>query len=190
MMQVPLQITIRDVEHSEFIEQKIRKKAKKLTSLSDQIIACHVVVEVTQDHKHKGKLYNVRINLTIPGKELVVNHNSQENLYVSIRDAFNDMIRRLEEATSKLQGEVKTHPDLMQGQIARIFKEDDFGFITTVNGEEYYFNADNVPHNRFRKLEVGMEVNFIESMGDEGPQAHRVRARERRNLSGDVKDVA
>lgn len=189
-MQVPLQITIRDIEHSEFIEQKIRKKAEKLNSLSDQIIACHVVVEVTQDHKHKGKLYNLRINLTVPGKELVVNHNAQENLYVSIRDAFNDMMRQLEERVRKLHGEVKTHPDLMQGKIVRIFEDDDFGFISTVNGEEYYFNADNVLHNRFKKLAVGTEVSFVESMGDEGPQAHRVRARERRNLGDGIKDVA
>ena len=178
-MQVPLQITIRDIEHSEFVEQKIRKKAEKLNFFSDQIISCHVVVEVTQDHKHKGKLYNVRINLTMPGKELAVNHNLQENLYMSIRDAFNDMTRQLEETTRRIHGEVKMHPDLLQGKIVRIFANDEFGFIATASGDEYYFNSDNVVHNRFHQLKVGAEVNFIEAMGDEGPQAHRVSSRER-----------
>lgn len=177
-MQVPLQITIRDIDHSDAVEQRIRQKAEKLNLYSDRIISCHIVVEQTMRHKHQGKLHNIRINLTVPGKELFVNRNEQEDLYVAIRDAFDDMARKLEEETQKIKGEVKSHPELIHGRIARIFKDDDFGFIETENGDEYYFNAANVVHPNFDKLEVGTEVHFIEAMGDEGPRAHRVSAKE------------
>src|SRR3990167_1325302 len=171
-MQAPLQLTIRDIEHSNAIEQQLRKKAQKLNQYSDHIISCHTVVERTQSHQHTGKLYNVRINLTVPGKELFVNRNEQEDLYIAIRDAFDDMTRKLEEAMRKMNGEVKAHPDRIHGQVVRIFS--DYGFIEDGNGEEYYFNEFNVVHPRFEKLAVGDQVLFIVAMGGDGPQAHRV----------------
>ncbi len=177
--QVPLQITLRDIAHSDALEERIRQKAEKLTQFADRIVSCQVVAELTQRHKHQGKLYNVRIHINLPGKELVVNHNEEEDLYVAIRDAFDDMVRQLEATMQKRHGEVKAHPELLQGEVVRIFKEDDFGFIATPDGEEFYFNANNVVHPSFERLEVGMSVHFIEAMGDEGPQAHRVKARER-----------
>lgn len=174
IMQVPLQITIRDIGPSEAVKQRIRQKAEKLNLYSGQIISCHVVVQQIMRHKHQGKLYNVRINLTLPKKELVVNRNEQEDLYVAIRDAFDDMARKTEEAARKLQGDVKLHPNLMHGHVVRIFKDNDFGFIESEKGDEYYFNAANVVHPNFNKIEVGTQVHFIEVMGDEGLQAHRV----------------
>lgn len=178
-MQVPLQIIIRDDDPSGAIEKRIREKAEKLNQFSDRIISCRVAIEFTQRHKHQGKLYNVRIHLAVPGKELVANHNEKEDLYVAIRDAFDDMVRQLEKSVQKLHREVKAHPELLEGHVVRIFKEDDFGFIATSDGEEFYFNASNVVHPSFEKLEVGTPVHFIKAMGDEGPQAHRVSARER-----------
>ena len=176
-MQVPLQITIRDIDHSDAVEQRIRKKAEKLNVFSDKIISCHVVVELTKHHQNSDKLHNVRITLTLPGKELVVNHNEQENLFMAIRDAFSDMVRQVEESAHKLHGDVKAHAPIIEGKIVRLFQEDSFGFIVTADGDEYYFNVDNVVHPKFHKLKVGMEVHFIEAMGKEGPQAHRVSAK-------------
>lgn len=178
-MQVPLQITLRDIEHSDAVEKLIRQKVKKLNRFCDQIISCQVVIEYTQRHQHSGKLYNVRINLTVPKKELIANHNNEEDLYVGIHEAFDDMMRQLEEVKQIRSGDVKSHPELLHGEVARIFKEDDFGFIVTPDGDEFYFNANNVIHPSFERLEVGTPVRFIEAMGDEGPQAHRVSAKEK-----------
>lgn len=175
-MQIPLQITVRGMGHSDTIEERVREKAEKLSQYSDQIIACSVVIETTTRHKHQGKLHNVRINVAVPGKELVVNHNEQEDLYVALRDAFDDMVRQLEKRMRIRQGDVKSHAELLRGKIVRLFKEDNFGFIETPDGEEFYFNANNVVHPSFEKLSVGITVQFIEFMGDEGPQAHRVTA--------------
>lgn len=177
MTQVPLQITFRDMAHSAAIEQKVREKANRLSKFSDKIISCNVVVELTTKHKHQGKLHNVRINVATPGKELVANRNEQEDFYVALRDAFDDMVRQLERRTEISHREVKAHSEVLHGEVVRIFKDQDFGFIATPDGEEFYFNASNVTHPHFEKLTVGTPVHFIEAMGDDGLQAHRVSAR-------------
>ena len=108
-MQIPLQVTFRDMEHSDAVETRIREKAEKLQRYYDRIMGCRVVVEMPQRHKHQGKLHSVRIDLTVPGAELVANHTQHEDVYVAIRDAFDAMSRQLEDFARKQRGEVKTH---------------------------------------------------------------------------------
>lgn len=108
-MQIPLQVTFRDMEHSDAVETRIREKAEKLQRYYDRIMGCRVVVEMPQRHKHQGKLHSVRIDLTVPGAELVANHTQHEDVYVAIRDAFDAMSRQLEDYARKQRGEVKTH---------------------------------------------------------------------------------
>ncbi|KPK68141.1 MAG: RNA polymerase subunit sigma-54 [Acidithiobacillales bacterium SM23_46] len=108
-MQIPLQVTFRDIEHSDAVETRIREKAEKLQRYYDRIMGCRVVVEMPQRHKHQGKLHSVRIDLTVPGAELVANHTQHEDVYVAIRDAFDAMSRQLEDFARKQRGEVKTH---------------------------------------------------------------------------------
>ena len=49
-MQIPLQITVRDMEHSEALEARIRSKAQKLEEFFAHIVSCHVVVEMPHRH--------------------------------------------------------------------------------------------------------------------------------------------
>lgn len=179
-MQVPIQITIRDIPHSKAIEAHLFEKAQKLNQFSDKIIACNIVVEQIQKHQHTGKLYNTRIYVSLPRKvELAINHNQDENLYLSIHRAFDGMIRKIEDAMKKMQGDVKVHDDILEGKVVRLFRADDFGFIEDWVGNEYYFNSSNVAHPSFSQLQVGEQVRFIERLGDEGPQAHRVKIKHR-----------
>ncbi len=173
-MQVPLQITMRNVDHSQAVEERIREKANKLNKFSDDIISCQVVVEKGQGHRQNGMLHNIRLHVCLPGKDLVINRNEQENLYLAIREAFVDMVRKVEESSRISQGDVKHHPPIVHGEIARLFTEDEFGFIVSANGDEYYFNADNLVKHRFDHLKIGMPVHFIEKMGNEGLKACRV----------------
>ncbi len=179
-MQVPIQITMREVEQSEAVQERIKSRAKKLDQFFDKVISCKVVAELHQGHRQTGKLYNVRVNVRVPGKELVANRNEQDNLYKAIRDAFDDMDRQVEEQAKIINGEVKTHVGLSNGEIVRLFDDDQFGFIeATATGEEFYFNADNVVHPKFKFLRVGMPVQFVEKIGDDGPRACRVSARDK-----------
>jgi ribosomal subunit interface protein len=108
-MQIPLQITIRDVEHSEALETHIRDKAKKLDEFFDHIMSCRVVVEMPHKHHHQGKQYTVRVDIGMAGGEIVVNRDHDEDVYVALRNAFDVAKRQLEEYAHKLRGEVKKH---------------------------------------------------------------------------------
>jgi len=171
-MQKPIQITIKNVDPSDQLNALIKEKANKLQQFNENIISCHITVEQTQRHKHQGKLNNLRINISVPGKELIVTHNPNENIYVAVRDAFDDARRQLENYSQISHGGIKTHPNLLHGKIVRLFE--DFGFIEGTDGEEYYFNADNLVSSKFNKLKLGFSVRFIEAMGQEGLQAHHV----------------
>lgn len=108
-MQIPLQITIRGFEHSEALETRIRDKAEKLDELFKHIISCRVVIEVPHKHKHQGKQFTVRIDIGVPGSEIVVNRDHAEDAYVALRDAFDAAKRQLDDYARKIRGDVKMH---------------------------------------------------------------------------------
>lgn len=108
-MQLPLQITIRGVEHSDALEAHIREKAGKLDEFFSHIMSCRVVVEMPHKHHQQGKNFTVRIDIGVPGNEIVVNHDHAKDVYVALRDAFDAAKRQLEDYARKIRGDVKTH---------------------------------------------------------------------------------
>lgn len=108
-MQRPIQITFKDIPHSDAVEQHIREKAAKLETFYPNIIGCHVTVELPHKHSHQGKLHNVRIDIKVPGGELVVNRDKHEDIYVALRDAFDAAKRQVDEYGRKQRGDVKHH---------------------------------------------------------------------------------
>lgn len=171
---LPLQITVRDIPVSAALETHIRKKAEKLNRFYNRVSSCRVVVEVPQKHKHQGKLYNVRIDLTVPGKELVVTRKYDQDIYVAIRDAFEAIFRQLEEHARKRHGRVKTHTDVMHGYVVRIIKSEGYGFIEGIDGNEYYFSMTNVTYPKFTQLSIGDAVEFVAASFSDGRQAQHV----------------
>lgn len=114
-MRVPLQITTIDLELTEAIEETIRGKAEKLGLLYDRILRCRVRIGTPHRHQHKGILYYVRIDMAIPGGELVVNRVSHQDLYTAIHIAFDRAIRRLEEHLDRQRAHGKSQmEDLIQ----------------------------------------------------------------------------
>ena len=113
-MQTPLNISFRNMDPSAGIEARVREKAEKLERLYDRIISCEVVVEAPHRNHQKGKLYDVRINLSVPGDDINVGrtgpqNHAHEDVYVAIRDAFAAASRQLEDHVRKMRGDVKTH---------------------------------------------------------------------------------
>ncbi|PWB53188.1 MAG: 30S ribosomal protein S30 [Nitrosomonadales bacterium] len=172
-MQRQLQIVFRNMPQSDAVETHIREKVEKLESFYSNIIGTKATVEIAGKHKQQGNLFNVRLDITVPGSELVVSRDMHEDVYVALRDAFDAARRQLEDYGRRQRGDTKTHEGELHGHVARLF-EDGFGFIETADGQEYYFNRDNVAHPNFDKLEVGNQVQFIEEAAAEGLQAKRV----------------
>ena len=101
-MEIPLQVTWRDVDKSETVDADIRSKAHKLGEFHDHITSCRIVVEASHRHHHKGNLYRLRIDVRVPGHELVVTRDpgdeqEHEDIYVTVRDAFDAMRRQLQD---------------------------------------------------------------------------------------------
>ena len=123
-MQSPIQITFRGIEHSEFIEDKIREKAKKLERYYPNILHCHVVIESEHHRHHQGNLFDIRIDISVPDKEIVIsrkkhNNHAHENAYVAIRDAFDAARRQLEDYARIHRGDVKSHKASSRGSQAK-----------------------------------------------------------------------
>lgn len=147
--------------YSEAIENDIRKKVEKLHLYNDHIMSCRIVINMVQKHKHQGKEYLSRIDLKIPGAELVVNKHRHEDVYVAIRNAFNALQRQLKSQNRIRHGIVKTHEAKLLGKIVRLF--DDYGFIQSSEGNEYYFHRDHLVNNNFENLTTETEVSFLEA---------------------------
>jgi ribosomal subunit interface protein len=108
-MQLPLQITFRNFPPSEAVEAHIRANAAKLEEFHPHIMSCHVVVEELDRHRHQGRQFTVRLNMRVPGHEVVVDRDHHEDIYVALRDAFNAAGRQLEDVARTQRGEVKAH---------------------------------------------------------------------------------
>lgn len=173
-MQVPLQITIRDVPHSDALEAHIREKAAKLESFHPRITSCRVTIEELRKHHHQGREFRVRVDVRVPGREIVVDRDHHEDVYVALRDAFDSAKRQLEEVVREKRGDVKLHEMPQHGTVARLLANEGYGFIQTADGRELYFSRENVVHPPFEHLALGQEVQFIEELAAEGPQAKRV----------------
>lgn len=119
-MERDVQITFRDIEPSEFIEAQVREKVAELEQFFDHIVGCRVLIEAPHRNKNKGKLYNVKVLLDVPGDTIAVTHNhpqdgAHEEFQVALRDAFNAAKRRLRDYVARVRGNVKQHNDIATG---------------------------------------------------------------------------
>ncbi|HJV61238.1 MAG TPA: HPF/RaiA family ribosome-associated protein [Albitalea sp.] len=102
-MKLPLQISFRGMQPSEALETAAREKAQKLERFCADIVSCRVVIELQQKHQQQGRSIAVGIVLTLPGRELSVSRVQDEDAYIALRDAFDDMRRQLEDAVRRTQ---------------------------------------------------------------------------------------
>jgi len=135
-MQMPLQISFHGMDRSDAVEAAVRKNVQHLGRFATDIMSCRVAVELLQKHRHQGRPFGVRIDLTVPGRELVVNRVEDEDVYVAMRDAFDDMKRQLEDVVRQRRGQEKEHPRELHGEVVRVDAEGGFGFIRTPDGQE------------------------------------------------------
>jgi ribosome-associated translation inhibitor RaiA len=131
-MRLPVQITWRNIAHSPVVETKIREEAAKLEEFYDRITSCRVAIEIPRRYQNGKYQFHIRIDLTVPGAEIVVNHEptlhsslrrteSEEHakgqelsaphkdVYVAIRDAFKVARRKLRAYSHRRNGAVKHH---------------------------------------------------------------------------------
>jgi len=111
-MQHDPQVTWRNIDPTDAERELVDDKISQLDSFSDQLLRCRVMVETPHPHGRTGNLAHVRIDMTLPGRELVVRrdppeHQAHEELHVAIRDAFNAARRQLVDHTAKVRDQIR-----------------------------------------------------------------------------------
>jgi cold shock CspA family protein/ribosome-associated translation inhibitor RaiA len=181
-MQVPLKMTFRNVPKSPAIEALIRRQAAKLEKVCPHLVSCRVSVEKPQSHQKSGNPYRVRLNVTVPPEHEVVTRRDagegdlHQRLPTVLRQAFDAAQRQLKKLVDKQRGQTKVHPaQSVAGLVSRLFHEEGYGFIKTLEGREIYFHKNSVAAGEFDSLEIGTGVQWNEEQGENGPQATTVR---------------
>jgi cold shock CspA family protein/ribosome-associated translation inhibitor RaiA len=196
-MQLTPTITFRGIDPSAALEAEIRRRISKLDTYYDSIMGCHVLVELAQRHHQAGNRYHVRIDLTVPGEELVVAHEAslhaaeqdihlveaarpdevdpqRKHARVAVREAFDIARRRLQDYVRRHRAPVKTAARPFRGRVVQLFPVDEYGYLEAEDGHEVYFQKSSVLKNAFDRLTVGSLVAFAEEPGEKGPQASTV----------------
>ncbi|MEA5503393.1 HPF/RaiA family ribosome-associated protein [Halotia wernerae UHCC 0503] len=184
-MRIPPEITYRNVEKTNAIDTLVNEKIAKLEDVCNYISSCHIAIEKTHDRPRSGSPYRVRIDMTVPpGHELVAESNpSESNQYepldAVIRDAFSAARQQLVKLT-KQQHESdrsKSHEEVQEttALVTKLFRDQGYGFLKTLDGREIYFHRNSVLHDDFERLEIGTGVHFSLEQGEEGPQASTVK---------------
>ncbi len=186
------------MERSEMVEKWIRAEAGKLETFFDRIMGCRAAIEVPHSHHRKGSLYHVRVDLTLPGAEIVVKREpslsnrarqagvpeTTKHLEVraphkvlrqAINDAFKAAGRRLQDYVRRRHGDVKTHEPRAVARVSKLLPDEGYGFLMTDDGREIYFHEASFLNQAFRRLKIGTFVSFVEEQGERGPQASTVR---------------
>ncbi len=179
-MDIPLQIVFRGVPASLAVKTSIRERVERLARFSGRIQSCLVIVQEPNGRHLQGNLFKAIIDLTLPGVHLAVGHgnhgdsHSNENVYVALRDAFDAIQRQVQSYMHQRRREVKTHVQAPHAHVSRLFPQDGYGFLTTTDGREIYFHVNSVLNGAWQQINVGTEVRFSESLGENGPQATTV----------------
>lgn len=181
-METPLEISFTNIESSEAIEAEIRRHVAKLDKLYDRITSCRVAVELQHRQHRTGNIFDVKVELRLPGGDIVVSrepHRAQQRyaqptIQTSLREAFAAAARRLKDYKAQQRGDVQVHEVPFQGQVAQLYPDADHGFILTNDGTQLYFHRNSLMNIDFGRLKRGDPVSYVAADGDTGPTAKKV----------------
>lgn len=178
-MDVVPEVSYRGFEPDAATRALVDREIGKLERYFSRIVSCRVVVDLPHRSRESGNLYHVRIDVSVPGKELVVSRDPsrderRRNVRVAVTDAFRAMRRQLEEHSREARGEVKEHDAPPHGRVTVLKEGEGYGFLESSDGRSVYFHENAVVEDGFADLSAGQEVRFSESEGIEGPQATAV----------------
>ena len=183
-MDTPIRIAFKNLDSSEFLENHIRDRASKLERFHHKIISCRVVLDVPHRAAGNGKPpIGVSIEVEIPGRALIAKsgdgvYSSKDGGVAVVNQTFEAIERQLTEHGDIRSQQVKTHEAAGDtGKVARLFPDQNYGFIEAMDSTDLYFTRNAVIDNAFDDLKVGMMVRLTRATteGPMGPQASSVR---------------
>ena len=109
----PLEVIFHGLPRADDVEASARAHLGKLEQLYPHLHGCRVAVEAEGGRHASGSRYHVKLQLNVPGKELVVGgHPSKpghDDVDLALSDAFHALERQLKEFVRMRRGDVKQH---------------------------------------------------------------------------------
>jgi ribosome-associated translation inhibitor RaiA len=190
-MQVPMEIGFHNLPHEEWAEDEIRARAARLEKMFDQIVSCRVRVEQEAVSSTGAALPRVHIEVRVPGRaEIIVAHSppalkanyQNPDLRGAISESFDIAERQLVALKEQIKGRSKIADHDIEnqflGQVAEMHPDEDYGFLLTKEGGMLYFHRNSMLGGSFDELTRGTPVHYVETVGDTGPIATKVRVKE------------
>ena len=179
-MNTNLEIAFHNMDTSETLHAYITERAEKLERMYDRVVGIRVAVEKQHRQHRTGNLFDVHIELMVPGQDIIVSrkpakaHEKYANpdARTSVRDAFDSAERQLIEYKAKQRGDVKPHDAEEPGYITEV--NGDHGFLRTNTGTQLYFHRNSCINVTLEDLHQGDPVKYVETVGDTGPTASKV----------------
>jgi ribosome-associated translation inhibitor RaiA len=112
-MTSPLEVHFHGIEKSSALQSRVEEKYDKLKRHCERMTSCRVVLEAPHRNSAKAKVFQVKIEISIPGQKLIiVNHeregaHAQEDLSLAIRDAFEAARRKVDEIATKMSSRAR-----------------------------------------------------------------------------------
>ena len=180
-MQVAPEVIFKDIDRSRWVEAYVAERLGHLEKFALDITHCHVTVACEQGSHRKGNRYSVMVEVRVPKKhDLAVKkqkqiRDMQTQLPAIINEAFGAIETQLKRTVARRRREEKSHNGQPHGLVEKVFADEGYGFIRTVDDDrQFYFHRNSVLHDDFAELAVGTEVRFTPEEGEEGPQATSV----------------
>jgi ribosome-associated translation inhibitor RaiA len=134
-MNPTIEVRSRNAELPPEVEHWIRSELGDLQRFYGGILSCHVTVEQPHLHHQRGNPYHLRVELVVPGGDIVVKHQPNihrgirqagaaerlkqldvearyKDLRVALADAFKTVGRRLQDYVRRRRGQTKVHEPL------------------------------------------------------------------------------
>jgi ribosome-associated translation inhibitor RaiA/cold shock CspA family protein len=191
-MQKPVEVSFHNLPPSKQAEAMIREHVARLERMYERMTSCRVRVDQRNQNAAHTIPPVVHIEVVIPGhKDIVVAHEpghlqrkfQTPDLHNAINEAFRIAEQRLAKFKDKRtdHGEAATHEaaNEFRGQVAELEPEKDCGFLLTKEGGLLYFHRNSLLSGSFDALHRGDDVTYVETMGDTGPIARKVRVIEK-----------
>ena len=179
-MQSSPNVTFRGIDPSPAIEELIAERRARLERFHPGIVACDVVVEAAPKRKVHGRLFSVRVNLSLPGPAISVSSDAArgeagEDIRLAINHAFSAVETKLKERKRTMGAvEVKHHPPILHGEVSELEPELGWGMIRADDGRSVYFQKDSLETGLWDAVAVGTRLRFRELQGEKGPYAAHV----------------
>jgi ribosome-associated translation inhibitor RaiA/cold shock CspA family protein len=179
-MQIPLQVSFRNLDYSPFVSLMVRERVERLEKFYPRITSVRVMIEYSARRHHQGNRFHVRLDITVPGREIVVcrdprDRQTRENIRIAIREAFDAAKRQLEDHVRvHYRGKQRHHEVPSHGRVIRLFPNEECGFLEAEDGRSIFFTRNSVLNGAFDRLRIGDEVRFAEELGEQGPSAGTV----------------